>query len=245
MGLQHTTHAPHIHFGAVVAISEEALWGAVPSCGDVLRVGLLGLDAATRAEIRQLQTRVHVIAAFDEDVFRLQSMAVHAGLYMRGGGAQANAPCSARTLMSRWKTPLECIWSKARSAWKQYIFTSWLLRWFFLFLINSYRFMDMSSNTSARRPEHTTSTSGSSHHESTCRGYGCGRAIVKLPRQRVQSSASAGCLLTRGLVVQHFLQIHDVRVGHQAAQRLDFPQIVHLVYAFEFLLKGFVCNLTG
>lgn len=42
-----TTGAPHVHLKAVVAVSEEALWGSVPACGDVLCVRGLGVDTAT------------------------------------------------------------------------------------------------------------------------------------------------------------------------------------------------------
>lgn len=42
-----TTGAPHVHLKAVVAVSEEALWGSVPARGDVLCVRGLGVHTAT------------------------------------------------------------------------------------------------------------------------------------------------------------------------------------------------------
>lgn len=42
-----TTGAPHVHLKAVVAVSEEALRGSVPACGDILCVRGLGVHAAT------------------------------------------------------------------------------------------------------------------------------------------------------------------------------------------------------
>lgn len=47
--------APHVHLEAVVAVSEEALGGPVPAGRDVFRVRGLGVDAATGAEVAQLQ----------------------------------------------------------------------------------------------------------------------------------------------------------------------------------------------
>lgn len=54
--IEDTTSAPHVHLQAVVAVSEEALWGSVPACGDVLGVGGLGVNTATRAKVAKLQT---------------------------------------------------------------------------------------------------------------------------------------------------------------------------------------------
>lgn len=51
-----TAGTPNIHLQAVVAVSEEALGGSVPACGDVLSVRRLGVHAPTRAEVAQLQT---------------------------------------------------------------------------------------------------------------------------------------------------------------------------------------------
>lgn len=64
--IEDTTSAPHVHLQAVVAVSEEALWGSVPACGDVLGVGGLGVNTATRAKVAKLQTIL-----FDENVFWL------------------------------------------------------------------------------------------------------------------------------------------------------------------------------
>ena len=33
-------YAPNVHLVPIVSISQKALWGSVPSCGDVLCVGL-------------------------------------------------------------------------------------------------------------------------------------------------------------------------------------------------------------
>lgn len=82
--------APHVHLEAVVAVGEETLGGSVPAGGDVFRVRGLGVNAATRAEVPELQAvllqrsifredprpRDHVSAAklcshLDQDVFRL------------------------------------------------------------------------------------------------------------------------------------------------------------------------------
>lgn len=54
--IEDTTGAPHVHLEAVVAVSQEALWGSVPACGDVLRVRRLGVHAPTRAKVAKLQT---------------------------------------------------------------------------------------------------------------------------------------------------------------------------------------------
>jgi hypothetical protein len=51
--------APHVHLVRVVAVREQALGRAVPARGDVLRVRLLRVDAATAAEVRQLHTTSH------------------------------------------------------------------------------------------------------------------------------------------------------------------------------------------
>ena len=40
-----TAIAPDVHFGVIVAVSHEALGGSVPASGDVLGVGLFGVDA--------------------------------------------------------------------------------------------------------------------------------------------------------------------------------------------------------
>lgn len=61
-----TANPPHVHLVSVVAIGEKALRGSVPAGGNVLGVGLLGVDASTAAKVRQLQTLI-----YDQDVFRL------------------------------------------------------------------------------------------------------------------------------------------------------------------------------
>lgn len=53
--IEDTACAPHVHLKAVVAVSQEALRGSVPACGDVLRVRGLGVHAATRAKVPELQ----------------------------------------------------------------------------------------------------------------------------------------------------------------------------------------------
>lgn len=51
-----TTSTPHVHLKAVVPISEEALWGSVPACGDVFCVWRLGVHAPTWTKVAKLQT---------------------------------------------------------------------------------------------------------------------------------------------------------------------------------------------
>lgn len=51
-----TTSTPHVHLKAVVPISEEALWGSVPACGDVFCVRGLGVHTPTRTKVAKLQT---------------------------------------------------------------------------------------------------------------------------------------------------------------------------------------------
>lgn len=60
------SNAPHVHLVRVVAICEQALRSSVPAGGDVLRIGLLGVDAPTAAKVCQLQALIN-----DEDVFWL------------------------------------------------------------------------------------------------------------------------------------------------------------------------------
>ncbi len=48
---EHTSDTPHVHFVSVVAISEQAFWSPVPSGGDVLCVGLLGVDPSAAAKV--------------------------------------------------------------------------------------------------------------------------------------------------------------------------------------------------
>mmetsp|Transcript_103958 Transcript_103958/g.238005 ORF Transcript_103958/g.238005 Transcript_103958/m.238005 type:complete len:242 (-) Transcript_103958:19-744(-) len=63
---EHASHPPHIHLVAVVPVRQQALRRPVPSRRDVLRIGLLGVDPTTAAQIRQLQGVIP-----DEDVLRL------------------------------------------------------------------------------------------------------------------------------------------------------------------------------
>mmetsp|Transcript_28098 Transcript_28098/g.69182 ORF Transcript_28098/g.69182 Transcript_28098/m.69182 type:complete len:286 (-) Transcript_28098:170-1027(-) len=63
---KHAPHTPHIHLIVVVAVRQQALGRAVPPRGDVLRVGLLAVDAAATPKVCQLQAVVH-----DEDVLGL------------------------------------------------------------------------------------------------------------------------------------------------------------------------------
>lgn len=53
--VEHAAGAPQVHFVGVEAVGEETLRGAVPAGGDVLRVGLLGVDAPAGSEVPQLQ----------------------------------------------------------------------------------------------------------------------------------------------------------------------------------------------
>lgn len=50
-----TAGAPNVHLEAVIPVSEQALWGSVPACGDVLCVRGLRVHAPTRAKIAKLQ----------------------------------------------------------------------------------------------------------------------------------------------------------------------------------------------
>lgn len=59
--------APHVHLKAVVAVGEEALGGSVPAGRDVLRVRGLGVNAATRAEVPELQAVLLQRSIFGED----------------------------------------------------------------------------------------------------------------------------------------------------------------------------------
>ena len=52
-------NAPQVHLVAVVSVSKEAFGCTVPPGGDVLGVGLLGVDAATRSEVSQLHLVLH------------------------------------------------------------------------------------------------------------------------------------------------------------------------------------------
>lgn len=61
-----TADAPHVHLVRVIAVCEQALWRSVPSSGDVLSVGLLGVDAPAAAKICQLKALIN-----DQNVFWL------------------------------------------------------------------------------------------------------------------------------------------------------------------------------
>ena len=47
-------HSPVVHFVIIVAVGEQTLGRAVPTRADILREWRLGVDAATRSEISQL-----------------------------------------------------------------------------------------------------------------------------------------------------------------------------------------------
>ena len=47
-------HSPVVHFVIIVAVGEQTLRRAVPTRADILCEGRLGVDAATRSEIGQL-----------------------------------------------------------------------------------------------------------------------------------------------------------------------------------------------
>ena len=51
---------------SVVAISEQAFWSPVPPGGDVLCVGLLGVDPSAAAKVCQFEALI-----YDQDVLRL------------------------------------------------------------------------------------------------------------------------------------------------------------------------------
>lgn len=59
--------APHVHLEAVVAVGEEALGGSVPAGRYVFRVRGLGVNAATRAEVAELQAVLLQRRILDED----------------------------------------------------------------------------------------------------------------------------------------------------------------------------------
>lgn len=44
---EYTAVAPYVHFTVIVSIGHEAFWCSIPSGGDVLGVGLFGVDALT------------------------------------------------------------------------------------------------------------------------------------------------------------------------------------------------------
>lgn len=60
----------------------------VPSCGDVLRVWLLGASAAAGAKVGELEAGVDVVGVFDENVFWLQVTMEDVALVHVGNGAQ-------------------------------------------------------------------------------------------------------------------------------------------------------------
>lgn len=64
---KNTTNAPVVHFVIVVAVSEKTLWGAVPSCGDVLCEWGLGVDPSTGTKVGQLN-----LVIFDQNVFSMK-----------------------------------------------------------------------------------------------------------------------------------------------------------------------------
>ena len=88
-------HAPDVHLEVVVALREQALGGAVPPRGDVLRVAL-PLHPFARAEVDQFYLFV-----FEKDVL--------AGGYWSGGGVYG--------LMSRWKMPWRWMNSRPLISW--------------------------------------------------------------------------------------------------------------------------------
>lgn len=70
-------HPPHIHRTAVVAIRQETLRGPVPSSGDVFGVGQFSMDAATTAEVSQLDFVVPQQDIFWFDVSMEDALHVH------------------------------------------------------------------------------------------------------------------------------------------------------------------------
>lgn len=59
--------APHVHLKAVVAVSEEALGGSVPAGRYVFCVRGLGVNAATRAKVAELQAVLLQRSILSED----------------------------------------------------------------------------------------------------------------------------------------------------------------------------------
>ncbi len=57
---------------SVVAISEQALWSPVPPGGDVLCVGLLGVNPSAAAKVCQLEALI-----YNQDILRLDVSADH------------------------------------------------------------------------------------------------------------------------------------------------------------------------
>mmetsp|Transcript_100 Transcript_100/g.273 ORF Transcript_100/g.273 Transcript_100/m.273 type:complete len:315 (-) Transcript_100:409-1353(-) len=74
---ENAAHAPHVHLVVVEAVSQQALWRAVPPGGYVLRVGLLGVDAAAGAKVRKLELVLHEENILGLDVSMEDAVAVH------------------------------------------------------------------------------------------------------------------------------------------------------------------------
>mmetsp|Transcript_32346 Transcript_32346/g.71678 ORF Transcript_32346/g.71678 Transcript_32346/m.71678 type:complete len:232 (-) Transcript_32346:217-912(-) len=50
---------------------------------------------------------------------------------------------------------------------------------------------------------------------------------------------------TRRFIIQHFMQLDDVRMSCEASERLNFPQVVHLVNAIEVVLHALDSNILS
>lgn len=69
--------APKVHLVAVIAVSEEAFGRSVPPRGDVLGVGLLGVDASARPEVGQLDLVLHQQNVFWLDISMENAVTMH------------------------------------------------------------------------------------------------------------------------------------------------------------------------
>ena len=61
--------APQIHLRAVVSVRKEALWGAVPPCGDILRVWLLTINTSAATKVGQFQSLAHFRTRLYQNIF--------------------------------------------------------------------------------------------------------------------------------------------------------------------------------
>ena len=74
---EHASHPPQIHLVPVVSVRQQALGGSVPTRGDVLCVRLLGVDAAARPEVGELDVVLHEQDVLGLDVAVEDAVAVH------------------------------------------------------------------------------------------------------------------------------------------------------------------------
>lgn len=60
---EYAADTPDVHLVVIVTVCQQTLWRSVPARRDILSVGLLAIDAATRAKVSEFQ---HVVR--NEDV---------------------------------------------------------------------------------------------------------------------------------------------------------------------------------